>query len=429
MFGLALTYLLAYGGALASLVFPIVGLLVYVCFGILKPDYFWYDSVPAGNFSRVVAIGAITGWALQGFGRFRLGKALPIAAVITSFWLWSILSASLAGHPENFPFIIDIGKILLTFIVGVTLIDSVKKLKLLAWVIVLSQACVAGAMEFDYVHGFNRAKEVGYIGDNNTLAIGMVTCFGLALLLAFAERRWRLKVLSIAAAFLIAHVVVISDSRGGMLALLITLITSFLLVPWRPGTFVILSGTMLVLLALIASAERQRFMTIFASAEQRDQSAESRLKLWGDNIDVTMRNPIFGCGPYGWPLVAADYGWPPGKQGHSLWLQTAAELGVPGLVLLVGFYVLLVRQLWPLTRRQNSVADPWLTNTARGIIAAIVAFAVSAQFVTVSSLEMPYYIAMLGAGLLKIVGLQREAPPFDLPPSFSTAQRRQLVNA
>lgn len=429
MFGLTLIYLLAYGGALASLVYPFAGLLIYVCFGILKPESFFYDSVPEGNYSRVVAIGAIAGWAIQGFGRLQMGRGLSIAAALGGLWLWSILSALLAGHPENWPFIIDIGKILLTFIIGLTLIDTVPKLQLLSWVIVISQACVAGAMELDYLHGFNRAREVGFAGDNNAMAIGMVTCFGLALFLAFAERRWTLKVFSIAAALLIAHVIVISDSRGGMLALLITLMTSFLLVPWRPRTFAILAGTMLVLCTVIASTERERFMTIFASGPQRDQSAESRLKLWHDNIDVAMRNPIFGCGPYGWPLLAEQYGWPRGKQGHSLWLQTAAELGLPGALFLVGFYTLVLFRLWPVARRHSTAADPWLKNASRGIIAAIVAFAVSAQFVTVSSLEMPYYIAMLGAGLLKIVGLQREGYSFGLPTSFSAAERRQLVNA
>ena len=44
-------YMLTFGAALASLSYPFVGLLVYVCFGILKPESFWYDSVPAGNYT------------------------------------------------------------------------------------------------------------------------------------------------------------------------------------------------------------------------------------------------------------------------------------------------------------------------------------------------------------------------------------------
>ncbi len=38
MKGLIFTYVLTYGGALVSLFRPYYGFLVYVCFGLLKPE-------------------------------------------------------------------------------------------------------------------------------------------------------------------------------------------------------------------------------------------------------------------------------------------------------------------------------------------------------------------------------------------------------
>ena len=38
MKGLIFTYLLTYGGAAVSLFRPFTGLLIYVCFAIIKPD-------------------------------------------------------------------------------------------------------------------------------------------------------------------------------------------------------------------------------------------------------------------------------------------------------------------------------------------------------------------------------------------------------
>ena len=66
MKGLIFTYLLTYGGAAASLFNPFIGLLVYVAFAILRPESLWHWSVPEGNYSRIVAIALLIGWARRG---------------------------------------------------------------------------------------------------------------------------------------------------------------------------------------------------------------------------------------------------------------------------------------------------------------------------------------------------------------------------
>ena len=75
MIGPLFTYLLTYGGSLAALFNPFVGLLVYVCFAIIKPEVMWFWSVPPGNYSRIIAISLLIGWALKGFGGWQFGRA------------------------------------------------------------------------------------------------------------------------------------------------------------------------------------------------------------------------------------------------------------------------------------------------------------------------------------------------------------------
>jgi putative inorganic carbon (HCO3(-)) transporter len=429
MIGLVVTCLLAYGGALVSLAYPYVGFLIYILFAILKPDYVWYDSVGPGNYSRVLGVGMLLGWALQGFGGLRFGRGGAIAAVLTAFWVWAGVSGALSAHPQaGWAFIVDIGKILLTFLAGLTLIDSKLRLRLLAWVIVSSQGIVALLLEIDYLHGFNRAKEVGFAGmDNNAMAIGMVTCFGLGVFLAFGERRWTAKTAALASALLMAHVILISDSRGGMLALIAAILTGFAMILRRPAHVALFLIGALLLVMLTGPAARERLKSSFASEEQRDESAQSRLQLWRDNSEVMMKNPLFGCGPYGWPLIANEFGWRAGKQGHSLWLQTGAELGIPGISLLVTFYALVLIRLRPLAFRRVRSMDPWVTACAGGVITALVGFIVSAQFVTVSAMELPYYISLLGAGLLKVVSMQTNAQFVALPETRSETHCRLIA--
>src|SRR3954462_6824141 len=93
MKGLLFTYGLTYGGAIVSLFNPFIGLLVYVCFAIIRPESLWHWSVPAGNYSRIVALALLAGWAMKGFGNWNFGRAKPIVYALLGYWLWACLSA------------------------------------------------------------------------------------------------------------------------------------------------------------------------------------------------------------------------------------------------------------------------------------------------------------------------------------------------
>jgi putative inorganic carbon (hco3(-)) transporter len=415
MKGLLFTWALTYGGALVSLFNPFVGLLIYVAFSILKPESLWYWSVPAGNYSRIVAVALLAGWGLKGLGDWRLGKAGPVLAALLAYWVWALVASSQAGQQElGWRYAEELTKIVLPFLVGITTIDSMAKLKQLAWVIVLSQGYVAYEMNMAYFDGFNRVHEVGFAGmDNNSLAIAMDACIGLAFFLGLSAERWWQKGLAILCALLMVHVVLLSFSRGGMIALVIMAGVAFLLIPKTVKHYALFAAVVLIGLRLAGAQVTERFQTAFATADERDWSAGSRLDLWRDCLDCTARHPIFGVGPNNWGQVAPEYGWPLGKEAHTLWLQLAAEMGVPGFLFLVLFYGLCVARLWGYVRQGTPVDDPWVRHFARMVIASIVGFAVSAQFVSLPGLEAPYYIVLIGAGALKLASL---------PPATETAQ-------
>jgi O-antigen ligase len=155
----------------------------------------------------------------------------------------------------------------------------------------------------------------------------------------------------------------------------------------------------------------ERFSTIFAESGDRDVSAASRVQLWMDCLDVAFRNPIFGIGPHNWGLVAANYGWPAGKEAHSVWFQTLAETGFPGVTALAMFFGLAILRLWPLARVKMQGIDKLEAGAAMGVILSIVGFAVAGQFVTLTGLEIPYYTTMIGVALLKRVTESEASTP------------------
>jgi O-antigen ligase len=329
---------------------------------------------------------------------------------LIAYWVWSCAVAPLAPDQTlAWGFIESLSKIALPFLVGITTIHSVRKLKLLAWVIVLSQGYAAFEFNLSYYAGYNRLQEEGFAGlDNNCVAIALVTCVGLAFFLGLHASGWWRKAIVFAAAALMAHAILFSFSRGGMLALVITGLVAFLLLPKRPSHYLLFALAVALVLRLAGPQVVERFSTAFADEGRRDVSAESRVQLWAACWESMKKHP-FGVGADHFPLIVDQYGFPRGKEAHSLWLQTGAELGFPGLFCLAVFYGTCILRLWPFTRESYPAADPWLRHLARMVVSGLVGFAVSAQFVSLKGLEMPFYVVLIGAGVLKLAS--RAAPP------------------
>jgi O-antigen ligase len=403
MKGVLFTFVLTYGGAAASLFNPFIGLLVYVCFAIVRPEAMWGFALPSGNYSRIVAVALLTGWAMNGFGDWNFGRARGVVWCLIGFAACYVASAVVASNQAVAWADVEAKmKIFVPFVVGMTTIRSLDQVKQLTWVIMLSQGYVAFEMNLSYISGFNRVKELHFGSmDNNCVSIAMACGAGFAFFLGLAEQiRWR-RWLSFIAAGLMAHTIMIAESRGGMLALIITGVVSFMLIPKRPIYVAYFVLAIAVGLRLAGPSVWDRFGTTFADQEVRDWSAQSRLDLWTGCVTLMGRHPLLGVGPQHFALVVEEFGYKRGKFAHTLWLQAGAELGIPALALLLGFYMLTMKRLWDLSKALQDV-HPSAAFSCRMVIASLVGFMVSAQFVSLSGLELPYYVVLVGASYLKL---------------------------
>src|SRR5256885_14622740 len=101
MKGVLFVYVLTYGGGAAALRYPYVGLLAYVCFAILRPEYLWEYSLPEGNYSRILGIAMLIGWALQGFGNWNFGRAKLAVYSLLALLAWSVVSSAVIAENKN----------------------------------------------------------------------------------------------------------------------------------------------------------------------------------------------------------------------------------------------------------------------------------------------------------------------------------------
>jgi len=434
MKGLIFTYGLTYGGAVLSLLNPFHGLLIYIAFATLRPESLWSWSVPAGSYSRIVAMALLAGWALHGFGNWSFGAARPFAIALLGYWLWIMVSAFFAANQTVAWEYVELhSKILLPVFVGLTLVESVGQMKQLAWVLVGSLGFLGWEANLDHLQGGNRIRMEGFGNmDNNCFCIAMAAGAGLSFFLGLHERAWWKRVLCLALAAMMVHATMFGNSRGGMLGIVITGIVTLFLIPKRPFELSLVAAATLVGLRLAGPQVWERFSTIFAGSESRDFSAESRLQLWADCWDVMQKHPLTGIGPDHWPLIANEYGWPTGKECHSLWFNAGAELGFPGLILLVLFYGSVLWLSWRLDLSPEpdsieEVGQSWFTGCRQMVTAALAGFAVSASFVSLDALEAPYYVALLGAGTLKVLSPTAVPVDGDLPIAPQTVFVQQAV--
>ncbi|MDX3308641.1 O-antigen ligase family protein [Streptomyces sp. ME08-AFT2] len=120
-----------------------------------------------------------------------------------------------------------------------------------------------------------------------------------------------------------------------------------------------------------------------------DQLTPHRVDLWRDALGMFRRQSVFGVGPgrFGELSATAAQSTPSDDKPHSATLQTAAEQGAVGLLLLSAVFCWVLSALWRSRRPTPVVLTAGATLTAVGAVAAV---GNALSFTTVS----------VGAGLL-----------------------------
>jgi putative inorganic carbon (HCO3(-)) transporter len=408
MKGLVLTYLITGLASVGALRYPLIGLSVYVGFAVLRPQAIFGWAGDLSGMSFILGVALLIGWALKGFGSWRFERGRPVVLGFLAFVAWFAVSAALARDTaRSFESLVDLSKLVLPFLVGVTLLKGEERWRPLLWTIVLAQGYVGFEMNLNYLQRYNRAAE-GFGGmDNNCFAVSLLSVIGPAITLTVASRTWYARCLAAAAGALILHTILLTYSRGGMIGLVAVIVVAFVMMPKRPRYLVAILVTALVAVRFTGPQLAARYATAFAASGERDGSAQSRLDLWKDCLKVIQAQPVFGIGPNNWRAYASTFGWAEGKSAHSVWMETAAEVGIPGVLALIFFFGSATVRLWPLARARLTATNRQEVALAAGVILSIVGFSVAGQFVSVPGLEVPYYVTMLGAAMLK--GTTRKA--------------------
>ncbi|GEM_PF-3042879 len=200
----------------------------------------------------------------------------------------------------------------------------------------------------------------GLMGNRNLLGSFLVLLFPFCAYLVYAgERRW--KIAGGVALWLGTYGVILSQTRAAWIALLSGIVLANAIVvalrrrfgnpflrSWFKGMALFVLGTIAALLlsAAIPNQEGlQRSLLSRGSTLVRPQVAHvGRLPEWQTSWAMLRDHPLLGTGTGNWQIVAQRYGYSRLRgyvaphNAHSVYLHTAAETGLPGLLSFLGIW-------------------------------------------------------------------------------------------
>lgn len=422
---------------------PFWGVAVYYLLAVLRPQFLWdwalknYVRLDESAWSFYVAIAtilAMIGHKFRVLTTKRGGSYVPTPTpplnlahfLMFVFAFWVLISYVFADDQQvSQPWFIEYAKIFVMYFASAYLITTVRQLWTLLVLSAMSLAYVAYEVNFMYLQTRRiTIWESGFGGlDNNGAGLMLAMGVPLCLFVWEGSRRWWRWAF---AAFIpvLIHAVLMSFSRGAMLALLLA--SPLFVLRSRYKFYIILAVLCIgMILPLMAGAEIQKR---FFSIEQydKDHSAQSRFKSWEAAWEIAWLNPINGVGLRNSSLYMHQYGADyEGRTIHSQYLQIAADSGLTGLAIYLGVFVtawLSIRRVRRMMGFRDDLEAAESHAVASGVECSLAVFCVGAMFLSLELFELPYLMLLMGAQLTSVLNLQAQSAPAPMTaPRFGTA--------
>jgi len=371
----------------------------------------------------VLAVGLL---ALGRDPRRRIGSLnQPLVRVALGILLLTVLSipgSLYAGYSLNFVLKDYARTVTLMLLVGAS-VRGLGDLRRVAWVqlagVILFSAVIISQAQMG---ADGRLRDVAYY-DVNDLAMLIVCTLPLVLFLWRKPARPSSRVLLAAGTVFLMVALGKTGSRGGFLGFLT--VGGYLLLRLRGVstlqrvTTVALLGTLLV--AVASDKYFERIQTILHPSTDYNwsgKSATGRMEIWKRGTGYMLDHPFLGLGPGAFPVAEGTlapeaqerrrYGrgfkW---SAAHNSFLQIGAELGIGGLILFVTLLAAAFRSL----ARLRSVPVVEIAVLAQILTGSLVAFVVTAFFLSQAYSAYLYTLLGMILGLVKIASFARRPAP------------------
>jgi O-antigen ligase len=337
------------------------------------------------------------------------------------------------------PELIEFGRNFLTYLVIINTITTIRRMKgvvfaLLAMGVVLASLTVFQTITGDFSQDFgglaqskitgiteltDASRPGGTVADANYYGQNLLIVFPLALFLASRGIRPAARMFGILASIVLVAAIVFTYSRGDLLALAVVIVAA--IIYKRPRPPVLVGGLMMLALLLVflpanyyarlgslvdvAGGDRSSLFTE-SSLRGRAGAATAAVAMFADH-------PFLGVGRNNYPLYELDYlrgtslaQKSHGISPHDLYLETAAEQGVIGLIVLGGILVVSAQALFEARRRFTALGDDTQAELTVWFAIGLLGYLVTSIFLHGAYLYMLWLQIALIVAMRQIARLQ-----------------------
>lgn len=328
------------GSSATSLVYPMAGVICYLVLYHVYPETTWWGKslAPLGlRYSFICGACLLVGTVLN-LNRLRFGRRAfhPVEWAILFFLLAMLLSTATGmGWDGRAELLLD--KMVKVFLFALLMSHVVVTQRgLWQLVVVLCLAALyLGHEAYVAPRGAFANNRLNGIGgpdfrESSGLAIHLCALLPFVVVL-FRQKFWLWKGLAFLAAGFAVNAVILCRTRSAVVAGGLAGMLSLAYVPRRHRRWLVAMFCLGCCGALYLSDQYfwDRVATVFASEDQRDQSAASRLEIWGTAWEMIKAHP-FGVGIGHFMTEIGKYTENPAiarRDAHNSYVLCVAELG------------------------------------------------------------------------------------------------------
>ena len=396
---------------------PLAGYLFWGWASLIAPSGFAYSYMHDARIPLILAVATFLS-SLFRVWRLRLGRLFnPSGLLLVLFLCHASLSSTLApvDNTLNDELMSQFAKTCLFALVMPLFVNQEDDIHALTLTIALGLG----------FHGVNEGLKVlvtggshssigvpmTMLGDNNQFAVAVAMVLPLLLYLGRQMNRPFVRLSFILAAGLGMCAILGSRSRGGLIALLIVLISIVLLSHRRLGAGLAVALLVAAFLQFTPDSWMKRYETISATGE--DSSFMHRVVAWKVSSAAALDHPVFGTGFHGiqflptWERYRHEQGLlgfvntpepnDYGMAAHSIYFEVLGDMGFVGLsIYLLLFARAMSNWFWIRAKSKGKSTDLVRSKDLSDAIAiALFAFLVGGASLSLAYYETPYVLLVL----------------------------------
>ncbi len=336
-------------------------------------------------------------------------------ALATASWL------ALGRSPSATTMLAIYGSHLLFLVTLVCIVDSLPRLRWTLLAAVAAMGFVSLYVLRDWQLGsaiYGLSYRPGYVaGDANFFTASVLLCLPVTLVLLWREKSLPVKVFCLVSMVVTLAAITLAASRGGFLGLLVATAWFVWHSRHRARNLLLVALCMGLFLAVSPLSPVER---ILHPDHSDTSSVQIHLELWQAGLNIVRDHPLTGIGVGQFKSAVGAYSSVKdlSRLAHNTYLEIAAEMGIPGLILFLAVFGFSFRTLTEVRLAARQDRAEWLSPVATAIQAGLLGFAVAAFFVSAEFLRMFWFMLFLS---ICMKSLSQELPAEEPSPAQEKA--------